>query len=309
MSISIVTSSGRLPNLFLIGAPKCGTTALSYYLSGHPDIYMSEQGGEKEPGYMADDAYDVFGTRRVTTVDEYKRLFSDAPPNTKWLGDASVCYLASKVAVPNILSMTQDAHFVVVIRNPVDLAYAIHTQRVQLGRENILDFKEAWRAEGDRLQGNRLPTHTRATPLSFQYSELAKIGSQIKSLLEKVPKKRIHFMMNEDLSRNTLSEYKKLLDFLSVDYDGRTQFPRLNVAKRVTHPGFVRTVRKLNDVMRLFHVPTIGKGWYRKIYQMGMTSGKKPLSQEFREELNEYFYDEQMLLSCILDRDLSHWNS
>jgi hypothetical protein len=33
---------GALPNLLVIGAPKCGTTALQYYLDQHPDVFVAD---------------------------------------------------------------------------------------------------------------------------------------------------------------------------------------------------------------------------------------------------------------------------
>src|SRR4051812_38262537 len=43
-------SQGAVPNLFLVGAPKAGTTSLYHYLDQHPEIFMSPI---KEPCYFA----------------------------------------------------------------------------------------------------------------------------------------------------------------------------------------------------------------------------------------------------------------
>ena len=40
----------KLPNFFIVGAPKAGTTSLYHYLDQHPQIYMSPI---KEPNYFA----------------------------------------------------------------------------------------------------------------------------------------------------------------------------------------------------------------------------------------------------------------
>ena len=58
----------RRPNFFIIGAPKCGTTSLSVWLSEHPKIFMSPI---KEPHFFNTD-----DRQAVTTLDQYEALFS-----------------------------------------------------------------------------------------------------------------------------------------------------------------------------------------------------------------------------------------
>src|SRR4249919_676933 len=61
----------RVPNFFLAGAPKAGTTSLYHYLDQHPEIYMSPI---KEPCYFSDEIrYENFSDeiRRPSTLDAY----------------------------------------------------------------------------------------------------------------------------------------------------------------------------------------------------------------------------------------------
>ena len=60
------------PNFFIVGAPKCGTTALSEYLREHPNAFLCQP---KEPHYFATD----FPTHRYVTKEEaYLKLFREA---------------------------------------------------------------------------------------------------------------------------------------------------------------------------------------------------------------------------------------
>src|SRR5690625_4937543 len=97
----------RIPNLFLIGAPKCGTTAMSHYLAGHPDIFMSEQAGIKEPHFFAGPDDWIPSKNRINSWQKYSRLFRAAPPSAKYIGEASVSYLSSEKAVPRICKTCQ----------------------------------------------------------------------------------------------------------------------------------------------------------------------------------------------------------
>ena len=45
-------NKNKIPNFFIVGAPKCGTTALYEYLSSHPDVFLCDP---KEPNYFSCD--------------------------------------------------------------------------------------------------------------------------------------------------------------------------------------------------------------------------------------------------------------
>ena len=59
----------KIPNLFVIGAPKCGTTSILKYLDQHPEIFVSDI---KEPHYFNKDS----GHRYYFEEEEYLRLFT-----------------------------------------------------------------------------------------------------------------------------------------------------------------------------------------------------------------------------------------
>ncbi|HEX2249085.1 MAG TPA: sulfotransferase domain-containing protein, partial [Gemmatimonadales bacterium] len=64
--------AAKKPNFFIVGAPKCGTTALYEYLRLHPHVFMPEL---KEPHFFAKD----LGTYpRIKTLEVYTQLFSGA---------------------------------------------------------------------------------------------------------------------------------------------------------------------------------------------------------------------------------------
>src|SRR5665213_3487944 len=140
----------RFPDFFIIGAPKCGTTALYHYLSEHPEVHMSSP---KEPHFFS---RDLPLSRIVRTAEEYAALFSEAPTDAV-TGEGSTWYLFSEVAVPEILSLRPDARFVVILRNPVHAVQSLHAQLFIGSSEDLFDFESAWRAQEDRAHGNRLP--------------------------------------------------------------------------------------------------------------------------------------------------------
>ena len=110
----------RKPNFFIVGGPKCGTTSLWSWLRTHPDIFMSHL---KEPNFFNSD--DNLG---ISGLTEYEALFRDARVSHTAVGEASVWYLSSPVAVQNILRFEPEARFIVLLRNPIEMAVAMHSQ-------------------------------------------------------------------------------------------------------------------------------------------------------------------------------------
>ena len=83
------------PNLFIVGAPKCGTTAWVEYLSTHPDVYFSPV---KEPLHFCTD---FPGFRAYPDRTAYEALFANSG-SARVRGEASVMYLFSMAAAKEI---------------------------------------------------------------------------------------------------------------------------------------------------------------------------------------------------------------
>jgi hypothetical protein len=138
----------RLPNFFIVGAPKAGTTSLYHYLDQHPQVYMS---AIKEPHFFADEIrlenFDAALRRDVTRDapalreflsgpmrqkrfggivadwEDYLRLFTNAK-NELAVGEASVCYLWSPTAPERIAKKIPGAKILVMLRDPADRAFS-----------------------------------------------------------------------------------------------------------------------------------------------------------------------------------------
>jgi len=124
------------PNFFIIGASKCGTTSLSAWLAEHPNIYMSPV---KEPWVFSRDI--CYGS--IKTWEANLSLFQRASPNQARRGETSVFYLFSQTAIPDIERELSGADYIVMLRNPVEMAYALHEQHMRAFLEEIDDFERA----------------------------------------------------------------------------------------------------------------------------------------------------------------------
>ena len=140
----------RKPDFFIVGAPKCGTTALCDYLNQHPQVYVS---ANKEPFYFGSD----LPGHLDWTQQNYLALFEPAGERT--CGEASVWYLYSKSAAQEIRTFNPEARIIIMLRNPVEMAYAMHNQGLYNLTEDIEDFDEAVKATERRSQGLDIPAN------------------------------------------------------------------------------------------------------------------------------------------------------
>jgi hypothetical protein len=234
-------TSSRRPDLFIVGAPKTGTTSLYEYLKGHPEVFMS---AAKEPRFFAPDlAVEWAGhdLRYPRDLDRYLALFEDATTE-KRLGEASVRYIYSEQAPRLIKDFQPDAYVVVGLRDPVELIYALHNQSVSEGIEPLADFEAALAAEPERLRGENLPVDMH--PLHTVYLERGKLAARLRAWREVFGAERVHVFVFEDLVRDPEAVFRALLEFLEIDPDYR---PPAFEAFNASHQPRSRLLRRLTD--------------------------------------------------------------
>jgi Sulfotransferase domain len=108
------TKAGALPNVVIIGAQKCGTTALHSYMARHPSIAMSHP---KELNFFIDDRAQGNWHRGV---DWYGRHFD---PEAEVRGESSPNYSADPLmpGVPErMASVVPDARLIFLVRDPIE---------------------------------------------------------------------------------------------------------------------------------------------------------------------------------------------
>ena len=286
------------PNFFIVGAPKCGTTSLAAWLSQHPQIYMVPG---KEPHFFNKD-----GGYWIESLEEYERLFNGATEQNLAIGEASTGYLYSKVAIREILNYNPRAKLVVSIRNPIEMAPALHAEMVWLGQETITDFARAWEAQEMRRKGEKIPFTMRQFPEGLLYGERCRLGKQIEHLFEYAPREQVLVLVLDDIAEDPEREYRKVLRFLGVNEDFRPDFKVYNKRKAVRWPWVSFALQTLNRGRR-------GMGFkkplrlFDKVMKWNTTKGKTQLSPEMRAMLLAYFEEDIRLLEGLVGRDFSHW--
>lgn len=286
------------PNLFILGAPKCGTTSIASWLGAHPDVFMSPV---KEPCHFnTDSRYVITASRR-----NYERLFAEARPEHKCVGEASAWYLYSANAVENIEEYSAGARYIVMLRNPIDLVVSLHSQQVVSGEENELSFERAWRLQGCRANGTKVSRLCRE-PQNLVYGEVAKLGAQVERLLATVPESRVKLVLFDDLIQYPSDTYRSVLAFLGLSDDGRRDFSAENPRKQLRSVTLNKLMKSLSDNIR--KVTEGGTGVGKLINSLNAVQvARSEISPELRSEIADYFHEDVALLSRILRRNLDHW--
>jgi hypothetical protein len=264
----------------------------------------------KEPHFFATD---LGNYRRVKTIEDYASLFAGGTSKHLRVGEASVYYLRSSVAIPAIRAFNPDAKIIAIFRNPVDMVYALHSELLYWSEETVADFELAWRLQERRRQGFDLPTCR--SPLLIQYAEVGQLGTQTQRLLESFPEAQVKLLLFEDLAASPRKAYDEVIEFLEAPHDNRTDFPRINENRRVRLLWLKHFIRRPSPLLRqAYHSlkRTVGPERLDALKQGIVTknslkSQRPPLPQAFRAELVDEFRGEVALLSRLLNRDLSHW--
>ena len=303
-----------IPNFFIIGAPKCGTTALFSYLSQHPNVFVPKW---KEPGFFCPDTSSTGKKTDHAGMKKYLQLFKDANLTHTAIGEGTVLYLYSKVAVSKILEMNPAAKFIVMLRNPVELVYSWHSELRWGAMEPERDFEKAWRLQDQRLRDCNMLKHP-VVPVLLQYRDVGRLGDQVERLFNIVPREQVTIILLEDMKTSTKGVYEEVLAFLSLESDGRLKFPKVNDNKisrsetlqvLMKNPPFPLNIAK-KGYQKLFR-PYLSRPHFefkRLMYKLNTKPTKrKPLSLKLQQELVDYFREDVEKLSQLIGRDLSHW--
>jgi hypothetical protein len=288
----------RKPDLFIVGGPKCGTTSLWSWLGANPSIFMSHV---KEPNFFNSD--DNLG---ISSLTEYEALFRDARVSHVAVGEASVWYLSSPIAVQNILRYEPQARFIVLLRNPIEMAVAAHSEMLMSGLENVTDFRTAWDLQGERRQGRRLPAFS-WPQRCFLYGDVCLLGAQFERLLAAAKGNRVLPILLDDIRENSRREYTKVLNFLGASDDGRDNFPAENRARTLRWPWLRRCEFIIGGLKRKLHIK-VGFNLLRAISAANVVTTERPeLDQDTFEDLREYFTQDVDLLGKLIGRNLQSW--
>ena len=293
------------PDFFIVGAPRCGTTAMYNYLKKHPEIFMSVP---KEPWYFGTDITCKFRP----SLENYLHYFSMAK-NEKRVGEASPIYLSSTLAAKEIKEFNPLARIIIMLRNPVDFLHSFHAKNLTLGYENITDCGNALKAEEARKQKKMdLPKKAEMAPACLQYKQMAKFSEQVERYLDVFGKENVFIIIYDDFKENTAKVYRDTLLFLGVYPDFNISFPVYNKNFRL-RSKFLSHLH-VNDHPSLKHSSSLPARVLVKLFKRinkwnTIAEPRQSMNPDLRNQLQKEFEPEVQRLSKLIGRDLNHWTS
>lgn len=237
----------RMPDFYIVGAPKCGTTSLYDWLGTHPSVCAPH----KEPCFFSQD---IFPTRHLLThfpsLEAYCRIF-ELRGEQKISGEATPKYLYSDQALSEIARLRPDAKIIVCLRDPVDLAISLHSQKLKEGVESEQNFEKAWR-RGLLTDAQAIQSQHKNN-LEITYYFWSCLGTRLKRLYDLFPSESVLIILLNELKDDPRGTYLKVLRFLGLEDDGRTMFeaqnPRVRIRNMKIHQTLLRIKRKMEPVL------------------------------------------------------------
>ena len=283
------SAQSRKPNLFIVGAMKCGTTAWYEYLRSHPHIFMSVP---KEPTFFA---LDVPNWRKIRSEEEYRKLYAHSG-TAKVVGEASTTYLVSATAANAIRASNPEAKILIFLRDQAEYLPSLHSQYLAEFQEDITDFETAWRLSGRRPL-EMIPPGC-LEPRMLDYAAMGRFDEQVRRYFDVFPAEQIRVYWFDEWVDDPRSTYLEILSFLGLRDDGRTEFQPAN---RGITLRFRPLVRYLDDpppmvrkVARLFkRVTGLKAETQQKLVERTVevltSAGYKDISPQLRDEIRRHF--------------------
>jgi glycosyltransferase involved in cell wall biosynthesis len=287
----------RKPDFFIVGAPRCGTTALFTYLRSHPEILMSSR---KEPHYFAPD---VGYPGRVEGLEDYLKCFA-GEKGEKRVGEASTSYLRSNCAAEKIKEFNPTAQIIIMLRDPVETLYSFFSLSVH-GVDGLqARFKAGLEQETrPKPNGSSFPPPLRS---------VVRFAEQVEKYFRVFGRKNVHIIIFDDFKSDAAGVYRETLRFLGVSTDHRPTFQLVNANRNIRSQTFLHLLRYRPPLLRrvaraLLPFSTRVGIWGSLLRLNSAQKPRPPMDLELRRQLQKEFEQEVEQLSRLLGRDLTAW--
>lgn len=302
---------GPVPNLFIAGAPKCGTTSMYEYLRQHPQIFFPSNENDywraKEPNHLCPEL-DILENYSIRDRQDYLRLYSKSEAAT-WRGDASPYYLFSESAPDIIKQLSPSARILVMLRPPVAMMRSYHLDMLRIHLDDIVDFHDAINAASGSRKGSSIEQPER-TPRYLDYFSISRFAPQVERYYRVFGRDAVKVVLLEDMVMTPGETYRDILEFLGIESSFRPDFHVYNET-----PGngpierLVTSVYKRSGVKRAVQLLVPHEARHRLLSSIRRKERKRTAPDPRDDQLRERCAADVEQLSTLIGRDLSHWHS
>lgn len=297
-----------LPDFYIIGAQKSGSTFIHRCLSEHPDIYIPKE--------------EINTFQKSNLKYEVKKLAKRLKPysNDKVVGIKRPDYLGISHVPQNIYKYAPNAKFIVILRNPIERLTSAYFHLMKMGLIPIKNFDKGIRNIIKGKYKNKYPRSETIIEFGFYYKHLLNYFKYFK-------RKQFKIFIFEKLKNSPQQTIADIYKFLGVDntfipkslntrpQKGIYSLKRLkfiNLVKRCLftyHPEGTRprgvTTKKQNLIEKLVTYLIYGLDRFVLKY---LTDNKRPqLSNAPRKQLSEIYMKDIKKLEKLLKVNLNNW--
>lgn len=286
-----------LPNFFIVGAAKAGTSSLWHYLDEHPQVKMSKI---KEPNYFAYEELmeqnlfwnDIY----INKLTEYLSLFNNKGDAIA-IGEASVSYLFYKNVPSRIKNKIPNAKIIIVLRNPIERGFSHYlmdhsTSKVNISYEDIVYRK---------FDSNIMDIYYQ------QYVSLGLYYEQVKRYIDVFGIESVKIIFNHDLKLNQEKTLREIFTFLNIDSNFLPNFSIRHNANKSPKNMLVRKIYSYSFLRNIFS--NILNNTLKEFFKSLLFSREKKMkmSPEMIEYLKKIYTPDIVELEKLLNIDLSEW--
>ena len=293
-----------LPNFFVIGAGRSGTTSLQRYLAVHPGIFLADKApshffcrdlGHIEDPYLRHVTANYFVPKRT----DYESLFHGLKNETA-IGEVSPVYLSATYVAERIAESVPDARLIALLRHSVERIFARFVARTRDGLERrsletiIREEKTTWLEKQSALG-----------------TYLASAGCHrfLTTYFDHFPRAQIRIHLFEDFATDPRAVMRDLFEFLDVDpcFEPHTAVQHNQSTGIIGNP-VLRSIWTRSALPRAKLRSYLPQSWRDAVFAR-FTRDLQPvqLDPDLRADLQAMFNDDITRLQDLIDRDLSHW--
>jgi hypothetical protein len=298
-----------VPDFFIVGHPKCGTTALYEMLRAHPQIYMPQI---KETRFFAGELHPPTGRRTElpTTIEQYLALFAPAPAGSL-TGEASPSYLRSREAAARIAELNPDARIIAILREPASFVRSLHMELLRDRVETEPDLRRALALEERRSQAEERLRHP-----GLVYSDYVQYVEQLRRYEQVFPADQMKVLIYDDFRSDNQRTLRDVLRFLGVDPAAPLEVVEANASVRIRSPRVQRLTRSLymgrgplggalKRVVKTMLPARVRRDALGVFQRRVVHAPPGPADERLTAELRERFRGEVIALGEHLRRDLA----
>jgi hypothetical protein len=294
----------RMPDFFIVGHHKSGTTALYEMLRSHPQIYMPDL---KEPLFFARELHPDLqpGDPQPDTLDEYLELFAAAQPGQR-MGEASPSYLRSESAAARIAELAPDARIIAILREPASFLRSMHLELLKDHMESEKDFAKA--IERERREQD-------SKPVLWYSPERVRYAEQLRRYHDAFGADQVLVLIYDDFRADNEGTLRRVLRFLEVDDEhpiarseaNRTvlvRSPRAQAYLRSLYLGRGPVARVLKPAIKALTSQRLRHHGIHHVRHRVLYGEPTEPDHELMLELRRSFKPQVQALGEYLDRDL-----